>query len=165
MWCTSDLKEYPCESIGKCRYAVCYVDDASRRGIAYPLIKKSDTAAAFTRYLNEECAPRGYTVEILRSDNGGEYIGHEMVTVCLTHYNDRHSGKSIEQEFSSPHCQSGNGVAEVFWRETSKIIRAILWDQQRHHKYWAAALHFAYTIRNHLLTILQSTADHPKVCG
>ena len=28
----SDVKDYPVDSIGRCKHAVCFVDDASRRG-------------------------------------------------------------------------------------------------------------------------------------
>jgi hypothetical protein len=148
----SDVKDYPVDSIGKCKHAVCFVDDASRRGKAYPIRTKDQVPSMFARFINEECTPRGIVVKILRSDNGGEYIGSEMAAVCLTHYESTPGGCAIQQEFSSPMCQSGNGVAEVYWRETTKIVRAVLWDQQREHRYWAAALHFADTIRNHVYT-------------
>jgi len=140
----SDLKELPVRTKKGHKWAVCFVDDKTRRGRSYPLKKKSDTLLMFQKFLAEECSPLGVKVLILRSDHGGEYISGETQAYCQSH--------QISQEWSPPHCQSGNGVSEVYWRETFRIVRAILWDQQRDHTYWAVALWFADTIRNHLTT-------------
>lgn len=48
-------------------------------------------------------------------------------------------------------CQSANGTSEVFWRDSFRMVRSILWDQQRDSRWWCAALRFATTIRNSIL--------------
>ena len=139
----SDVKELRTPSIEGHLYAVCFIDDATRRAVSYPMKKKSEVIEKLRLFLESECTARGKLVRILRSDNGGEYTSDEMVQFC--------SSRGIWQEYSPPHCQSANGVAEVFWRDAFRLVRAILWDQQRHHKYWACALRFATCIRNHLM--------------
>ena len=139
----SDTKEVPTRSKRGHKYAVCFVDDATRRGKCYPLKRKTDVLDAWRTFLEEEILARGLTVRYFRSDNGTEFTGE------LAAFN---RVRGIKAERSPPKCQSMNGVAEVFWRETFKAVRAILWDQQRGDEWWAAALHFASHIRNHLLT-------------
>jgi hypothetical protein len=139
----SDVKELSVRSKKGAKYAVCFVDDASRRGKSYSMAHKSEVVDKWKQFLEEEVLSRGYSVKYFRSDNGGEFIG-ELAAFNRT--------RGILAERSPPHCQSGNGVAENYWRETFKIVRAILWDQQRGHEWWASALHFADVIRNHTMT-------------
>ena len=139
----SDVKEVPTSSFGGHKHAVCFIDDMSRRSTTYPLRKKSEVLDKFILFV-EECAIEGIEVKCLRSDTGGEYIAEEMQAFCRS--------REIRQEFSPPHCQSANGVSEVYWRETFKMVRTIIYDQQRSDSYWVAALQFANTIRNNLVT-------------
>ena len=139
----SDLKELPTPSHSGCKYAVAFIDDCTRRGTTYGLVKKDDALEAWKDYLENQVLARGYSVRYFRSDNGGEFTGE------LAAYN---RVRGIQAERSPPHCQSGNGVAEVFWRDAFKLVRAILWDQQRDNKWWLTALQFATHIKNHFVT-------------
>ena len=140
----SDVKELPERSIEGHIYAVNFIDDATRRCVVYPIKKKSEVIAKFEHFLLTECAARGKAVRYLRSDHGGEYDSDEMEKF--------YAARGIWKEHSPPHCQSGNGVAEVAWRDTFKMVRAILEDQGRPPKYWAIALRFAAYLRNRLMT-------------
>ena len=140
----SDVKELSTRSIEGHLYAVCFVDDATRRCVTYPIKRKDEVIKKLEHFLTFECAARGRAVRYLRSDHGGEYDSEEMSLFCST--------RGIWQEFSPPHCPSANGVAEVAWRDTFKMVRTILHDQQRPAKYWAIALRFATYLRNHLMT-------------
>ena len=140
----SDVKELSTASIEGHMYAVCFIDDATRRGVTYAIAKKSEVIDKWREFLETECIARGKAVRYLRSDNGGEYISDEFHHFCAS--------RGIRQEFSPPRCQSMNGVAEVYWRVTFNLVRAILWDQQRPQKYWACALRMSNDIRNHLMT-------------
>ena len=139
----SDLKEVSVRSKKNYKWAICFVDDCTRRGMIYYLERKSQSLDAWRQFLEEEVAIKGYKAKYLRSDNGGEYIG-EMVAF--------NNIRGIQPEYSPPHCQSGNGVAEVFWRDIFRLVRASLWDQQRDDTYWPTAAHFANYTRNRLLT-------------
>ena len=139
----SDLKEVRQRSKNGCKYAICFVDDATRRGVVYGLKHKSDAKDAWARFLEEELAANGLRCRYFRCDNGGEYQAE------LRAFNN---ARGIQAEFSPPHCQSINGVAEVFWRDTFRMVRTILWDQQRDDSWWLTALTFASHYRNHLST-------------
>ncbi len=147
----SDVKELPIRSIDGHIYAVCFVDDATRRCATYPIKKKSEVIDKLEQFLLTECAATGKAVKYLRSDHGGEFDSEEMELFCAS--------RGIWQEFSPPHCPSANGVAEVAWRDTFKMVRSMLHDQQRPPKYWAIALRFATYLRNRLMT--NSVADRP----
>ena len=112
----SDVKEVPASSHGGHRFAVCFVDDYSRRGKVYCMRKKSEVIDKFIQFV-EECRVDGIKVKLLRSDSGAGYSSDEMQAYC------RYSG--IAQEWSPPHCQSANGTSEVYWRETFKLVRSI----------------------------------------
>lgn len=146
----SDLKELPVKSHSGCKYAIAFVDDCTRRAKTYGLVKKSDALDAWKDYLEHHVLSKGYSVRYFRSDNGGEFTGE------FAAYN---RVRGIQAERSPPHCQSGNGVAEVFWRDVFKTVRAILWDQQRHNKWWLVALQFATHIKNHFMT--SAVEDRP----
>jgi hypothetical protein len=146
----SDVKEVGVASKKGAKYAVCFVDDCTRRGKTYCMERKSQVLEKWQQFLEEELLAKGFECKYFRSDNGGEYVGE------LAAFNNC---RGIEPEYSPPHCQSGNGVAEVFWRETFKCVRALLWDQQRDHSWWAVALEFATYLRNRLIT--SAVADRP----
>jgi len=140
----SDVKTVSVRSRTGCKYAVCFVDDATRRGKSYGIKHKSEVLDKWQQFLEEELLARGLSCKYLRSDHGGEYISEEM-----TAFNNV---RGIQAERSPPHCQSADGVSEVYFRETFKMVRTIIWDQQRSHGWWLVALGFADIIRNHLTT-------------
>ena len=145
----SDVKQVSEKSIQGCTYAVCFVDDCTRRGKSYPMKSKTEVFDKWEQYLNEKILARGKSVRYFRSDNGTEYN-------AVTAFNNV---RGILSEKSPPYCQSMDGVGEVYWRETFKLVRNILWDQQREAKWWAAALGFADHLRNHIMT--KSVPDAP----
>ena len=147
----SDIKEVPIGSFNQHKYAICFVDCFSRRASVYAMKQKSEAVDKFRQYV-EECAAVGIHIRGLRSDNGSEYTSSEMETFCLTRKGPKGEALPILQSYSPPYCQSANGVSEVFWRDTFRLVRTILWDQQRSAKYWAVAMQFACEIRNHLVT-------------
>jgi hypothetical protein len=151
----SDVKELSVRSRQGHKYAVCFVDDATRRGKSYSMSKKSEVLSKWRLFLEQEVLSKSYKCKYFRSDNGGEFISDELIAF--------NNVRGIQAEYSPPHCQSGNGVAEVYWRETFKLVRAILWDQQREDEWWTAALQFANYIRNHIMTY--SVDDRPPECA
>jgi hypothetical protein len=125
------------------RILVCFVDDNSRRTKVYLLKTLDGYLAVFKLFIEEECASVGVTVLVLRSDNGGNYLAGETKGYCAS--------KGIKQEFSPPHCQSANGVAEAFFRVLFALVRTALHDQQRDGSFWGAAAMLCTDILNHTL--------------
>ena len=139
----SDLIELPTLSTQGYRYLICFIDDATRRGMSYAMKTKDEALAKWTRFLEEEILPTGKRVKYFRSDNGGEYCGE---------FRTYNNVRGIQAEYAPPYCQSGNGVAEVYWRVTFNTLRTILHDQQRPDSWWPLAHAFANHIRNHTMT-------------
>ncbi|HIB78580.1 MAG TPA: transposase [Flavobacteriales bacterium] len=74
----SDVNELPVRSKKGHKYAVCFIEDCTRRGMSYPMAKKSQVLDRWQQFLEEELLAKGRSCRYLRSDNGGEYIGEEM---------------------------------------------------------------------------------------
>ena len=155
----SDIKVVPAASIGGHIYAICFVDCFSKHGTIYALktLKGGEAVDCFRDYV-ERCEAQGITVQCLREDNGTQYTSQEMAAFCMTRKGPSGESRVIKQEFSPPHCQSANGVAECFWRDTFRMVRTILWDQQRGSEYWVAAAQFAAWIRNRMARTKQKSA-------
>ena len=100
-------------------------DDFSGFIFVYFLKVKSD-AILVTKQFIADCAPFGevrklkwkHPVKCLRSDNGGEYIGHSFETLMRE--------RSIKHKFSSPSSPHQNGIAERQWRTLFEMGRCLL---------------------------------------
>ena len=90
--------------LGK-RYVMLVKDDFSRYAWVYFLKHKSDAADAFRKFLADVRADGVPSkVEIVRSDNGGEFFGGEFGEVCKQF--------CIKQEFTNADSPKQNGVVE-----------------------------------------------------
>ena len=92
-------------SVGGKEYPMIVRDDCTRRTWMYFLKHKSDAASAFRSFLASVRADgKPSLVEIVRSDNGGEFFRGEFESLC----NER----LIKQEFTPAYCPQYHGVAE-----------------------------------------------------
>ena len=99
-----DLSGPKPESEGRKRYTLIVRDDYSRMSWVYFLHHKSDAADAFERFLVDVRADgMPSSVEIVRSDGGGEFEGR-FADLCRT--------RGIKQEFTTADSPEYNGVAE-----------------------------------------------------
>ena len=69
----SDIKEVDVRTKMGHKYAIGFVDDATRRGKSYTMKHKSESIDKWIIFLHEEVLPKGYKVKYFRSDNGSEY--------------------------------------------------------------------------------------------
>ena len=74
----SDVKSVSVRSKKGCKFAVCFVDDATRRGKSYGMQRKDQVLEMWQKFLEEELIARGKSCKYLRSDNGGEYCSVEI---------------------------------------------------------------------------------------
>jgi len=72
-------------SHGGAQYFVTFIDDFSHRTIVPFIAKKSDVFDKFVEYKNMAETQTGCKMNILRSDNGGEYISARFTKYCLDH--------------------------------------------------------------------------------
>ena len=138
-------------SVGGKHYPMIVKDDFTRRGWLYFLSNKSDAASAFRSFLASVRADGlPSLVEIVRSDNGGEFFGGEFESVC--------NELLIKQEFTPAYSPQFNGVAErgLGMIETAAMAARIQAKVLFGHvqlpetdKLWAEAMHWACEAINH----------------
>ncbi|CAI7827414.1 unnamed protein product, partial [Closterium sp. NIES-54] len=93
-------------SLSGSRYFLTIVDDHTRAVWVYPLKTKGEVAAAVLK----EWMPRaqresGHKVKVIRTDNGGEFIGADFEAVLKK--------KGIQHQLTVPYNPQQNGVALV----------------------------------------------------
>ena len=126
-------------------------DDFTRRAWIYFLRSKSDAASAFRSFLASVRADGiPSLVEIVRSDNGGEFFGGEFASVC--------NELLIKQEFTPAYSPQYNGVAErgLGLIEEAAMAARIQAKVSSGHvqlpktdKLWAEAMHWDCEAVNH----------------
>ena len=127
-------------------------DDSTRRAWMYFLGNKSDAGSAFRNFLASvrvDGIPS--LVEIVRSDNGGEFLGGGFASVC--------NELLIKQETAPAYSPQYNGVAERglgLIEEAAMAARIQAKVRFGHvqlpktHKLWAEAMHWACEAMNHM---------------
>ncbi|CAI7875549.1 unnamed protein product [Closterium sp. NIES-53] len=106
-------------SLSGSRYFLTIVDDHTRAVWVYPLKTKGEVAAAVLK----EWMPRaqresGHKVKVIRTDNGGEFIGADFESVLKK--------KGIQHQLTVPYNPQQNGVAERFNRTLQEGARTLL---------------------------------------
>ncbi|CAI7911145.1 unnamed protein product [Closterium sp. NIES-54] len=106
-------------SLSRSRYFLNIVDDHTRGVWVYPLKTKGEVAAAVLK----EWMPRaqresGHKVKVIRTDNGGEFIGADFEAVLKK--------KGIQHQLTVPYNPQQNGVAERFNRTLQEGARTLL---------------------------------------
>jgi len=101
----------------------------------YGLSRKSEVIDKFRKFLAQVGVPK-----IIRTDNGGEFIGNDWNQVLETN--------KIKIERSCPYNQYQNGVAERNWRTVLSKIRALLIDSKLPKTYWPYAAQTAAYLMN-----------------
>lgn len=95
-------------SIGGFRYFVTWIDLKTRYvNIEFLKNKESQTVTeAFERYLAWIMRQKNVHVKCVRTDNGGEYTGHEFKKIC--------GDNGIKHETTSPYTPEHNRIAERY---------------------------------------------------
>ncbi|CAI7908154.1 unnamed protein product [Closterium sp. NIES-54] len=102
-------------SLSGSHYFLTIVDDHTRAVWVYPLKTKKEVAVAVLK----EWMPRaqresGHKVKVIRTDNGGEFIGADFELVLKK--------KGIQHQLRVPYNPQQNGVAERFNRTLKKVL-------------------------------------------
>ena len=100
------------------RYAIAFVDDATRYAWVYLMHRKSDTTEALKKLLREpefRCIlPKD---RVIQSDSDRCFKYGHFAAFCLE--------KGIQQRFSPPYTQAMNGVVEHTWRTLMETANAL----------------------------------------
>ncbi|CAI7854681.1 unnamed protein product [Closterium sp. NIES-54] len=131
-------------SLSGSRYFFTIVDDHTRAVWVYPLKTKGEVAAAVLK----EWMPRaqresGHKVKVIRTDNGGEFIGADFEAVLKK--------KGIQHQLTVPYNPQQNGVAERFNRTLQEGAHTLLGCAGLPDPFWVTALRQVALVKNRVL--------------
>jgi transposase InsO family protein len=124
------------------RYAVNFIDDATRYTTVYLVKNKDDVPRCFRLYV-AKMLTLGVTIGkgcTLQSDNDSVYRGRDFQEWC--------SARGISQRYSAPHTQAQNGVSERSWNTLVDMARAMVLRAGLDKAYWGLAMMHAAAVRN-----------------
>ncbi|CAI7780326.1 unnamed protein product, partial [Closterium sp. NIES-54] len=128
-------------SLSGSRYFLTIVDDHRRAVWVYLLKTKGEVAAAVLK----EWMPRaqresGHKVTVIRTDNGGEFIGADFEAVLKK--------KGIQHQLTVPYNPQQNGVAERFNQTLQEGARTLLGRAGLPDPFWVSALRQVALVKN-----------------
>ncbi|CAI7934713.1 unnamed protein product [Closterium sp. NIES-54] len=128
---------------GSC-YFLTIVDDHTRAMWVYPLKTKGEVAAAVLKeWMPGAQRESGHKVKVIRTDNGGEFIGADFEAVLKK--------KGIQHQLMVPYNPQQNGVAERFNRTLQKGARTLLGCAGLPDPFWVTALRQVALVKNRVL--------------
>ncbi|CAI7740829.1 unnamed protein product [Closterium sp. NIES-54] len=133
------------EGTGRVLYFLTMVDEWSHFTWARPLSKKSDAAAAIKEdwlLMVERQAMR--LVKVLRSDQGGEFLGAEFTKFLKRN--------GIRHQLTCPGTPQQNGIAERANRTIGEAAKTLLGAAGMPYKFWPDAVRHVITVKNRVLT-------------
>ncbi|GBM94626.1 Copia protein [Araneus ventricosus] len=134
----------PTQSVNGKYYFFTFVDDYSRYSMIYLLSKKDEVLSKLKEYIAMTRNKFGRMLKVLKSDNGGEYIGKEI--------EDFLKEQGIVHQFTVPYSPQQNGVSERKNRTLIEMTRCLLSEANLPQRFWAEAAMTATYLQNHLPT-------------
>jgi transposase InsO family protein len=122
------------------KYFISFIDDKSRYGYVKLLERKSDAFEAFKEFKAKAELETGKKIKVLRTDNGGEYIGEKFEEFLASH--------GIKHELTTPYTPEQNGLAERYNRTIVEAVRSMLFDMGMSKQFWGEAVMTAVYTRN-----------------
>lgn len=124
------------------RYYLLVVDDFTRYTWLFPLHYKSEVKYAISNFKAYVTNQFHTTIQTVRSDNGGEFVNHFLLSLFLTH--------GVVHQTSCPHTPQQNGVVERKHRHLIETTITLLLQAQLPTKFWLEALTTAVYLTNRL---------------
>ena len=131
---------FPTQAHNGEKYFVSFIDDYSRTIWIFGLRQKSDVFQTFKRFKALAENQTGRHLKILRTDNGGEYMGETMQNYL--------ADKGIKHEPTAPYSPSQNGVAERGNRTIVEGTRTMLHESGLPKSLWLELAKTAAYLRN-----------------
>ncbi|GJT04421.1 putative RNA-directed DNA polymerase [Tanacetum coccineum] len=126
------------------RYYVIFFDDCTRMTWIYFLKNKAEVYDRFTAFYAMIQTQFQKSIQVVRSDNGGEYMNSQM--------NLFFQSKGIVHQTTCPHTPEQNGVAERKNRLLLEMTRALIIESNAPNFFWPEALATATYLINRLPT-------------
>ena len=144
------------------QYFILFIDDCSRLTWVYFLKHKSEVFSKFVEFYNMILTQFQSWIQILRSDNGGEYVNNSMKKFC--------SENGVIHQTSCSYTPQQNGVAERKNRIILEMARALMLESKVPTFFWPEAVATAIYLLNrlptkilHKQTPLQELAKHVQI--
>ncbi|CAI7745099.1 unnamed protein product [Closterium sp. NIES-53] len=126
------------------RYFLTIVDDHTRAVWMYSLKTKGEVAAAVLKeWMPRAQRERGHKVKVIRTDNGGEFIGPDFEAVLKK--------KGIQHQLTVPYNPQQNGVAARFNQTLQEGARTLLGRAGLPYPFWVTALRQVALVKNSVL--------------
>ena len=122
------------------RWFVIFIDDCTRMTWISLLKTKGEVCTTFQQFYKMVETQFHEKIKILRSDNGGEFVNHNLCQFLEAH--------GIEHQRTCPYTPQQNGVAERKNRQLLEVVRASLFDAQMPRSFWGEAVCSAAYIIN-----------------
>ncbi|KAM7499356.1 hypothetical protein LguiA_023770 [Lonicera macranthoides] len=129
-------------SLSGTRWFVTFIDDCTRMTWVCPMKSKSEVSSLFKGFHKQISTQYNATIQVLRSDNGGEYMSTELQAYFKLH--------GIIHQTTCAYTPQQNGVAERKNRHLLEIVRASLISANTPTSYWGEALSSAVYIINRI---------------
>ena len=130
----------PVTTLGGSRWFVSFIDDCTRVTWVCLMKSKGEVNLLFQKFHTMIKTQYKAQIQVLRSDNGGEYKSAEFQQYLTTH--------GIVHQTTCPHTPQQNGVAERKNRHLLEVVRASLIEAHMSMPYWGEALTFAAYLIN-----------------
>ena len=127
-------------SLGGSRYALVFTDDFSRKSWVFFLKHKSETIIKFLSFKKQLENEIGRSIQVLRTDRGGEYMSNEFMSYCKTN--------GIKRELTQANTPQQNGVSERRNRTIMERARSISHDSRLPAFLWTEAVAHANFLVN-----------------
>lgn len=135
-----DIKgPYPVKSLGNSKYDLKFIDSNTGLIVVYFLKKKSESTKCLVTFLAYVKNQFNYDVKIIRTDNGGEFIGS---------FHDELQKRGIIHQYTVPYNSPTNGIAERSHRTIDNKALSSLLGSQLPLFLWAEAVSFSVDVYN-----------------
>jgi hypothetical protein len=127
-----------------CVYFMTFIDDFSMKTWLYLLKQKSEAFDVFKRFKSMVENESGQTINIYRSDRGGEYKLNEFIEFCDIH--------GIKRKLTARYTPQQNGVDERKNQTIMDMARSMLKEKHLSNEYWGDAVLCSIFLLNRSLT-------------
>ena len=126
-------------SYGGSVYFVLFKDDATHYRFVFGVRRKSEALACFQKVCSQITKDIGCSVQMLRTDRGGEFANKSFDQYLAAH--------SIRREYTAPYTPEQNFVVERENRTVMEGVRSCLHQARINIRFWAEAVQYlVYTL-------------------
>jgi transposase InsO family protein len=126
-------------------YQLLIIDECTHYAVGSTLLHKSDAFSSFERFAtaaNNFHHAKGYSIQFIRSDNGGEFIGAEWTPLLIR--------LGMQRQRTSPYTPHQNGIVERLNRTIAESTRTMLHAAGLPERFWSLACQTAVYVHNRL---------------